>query len=68
MLNQTLFNINENAWNYIDMGEIYFPSYNNLVCNFVDLAPYILTKPILSKDLLGLVEMFYKVINFTFRF
>jgi hypothetical protein len=54
--------------NEIDLGEIFYPNYSQLITNFIDLCPLILNKPHNQREVLNLIELFTKIIIFTFRF
>jgi hypothetical protein len=50
-----------------DLGEIFFPCFNNLVGNLTELLP-MLSKPYNIKHIFTVVELYYRLLNFFFKF
>jgi len=51
----------------IDIGEIFYPCFNNLIGNITELLP-LLNKPHNIKHVFTIVELYYKLLNFFFKF
>jgi len=51
----------------VDLGEVFYPSFDHLVGNLTELLP-IIGKQYDSKYVASIVEVYYKLINFFFKF
>jgi len=51
----------------VDLGEVFYPSFDHLIGNLTELLP-IIGKQYDSKTVASLVEVYYKLINFFFKF
>ena len=50
-----------------DIGKIFYPSFNNLIGNITELLP-MLGKPYNVKHIFTIVDLYYKLLSFFFRF
>jgi hypothetical protein len=50
-----------------DMGKIFYPGFSNIIGNITELLP-MLGKPYNIKHMFNIVEIYYKLLNFFFRF
>ncbi|KRX07908.1 hypothetical protein PPERSA_10296 [Pseudocohnilembus persalinus] len=52
-----------------DIGELFFPNFNNIVTSLIDVLPIVLTKPTIStRNLNQLIELLFKLIFFSYKF
>jgi hypothetical protein len=51
----------------IDIGEIFYPCFNNLIGNITELIP-LLSKPHNINHIFTLMELYYKLLSFFFKF